>query len=1740
MAETLRELVVALSLDSSNFSRNMRTINQQIKEAESTFRLAGAGVENYEKTIAGAESKLSMLGQKLTLQKKGVEQYSRALVAANTKLQENYTRQQEYTRRLEAAKIVQEEMSYEVRKASLTYEQYRATLGETDSATIAAKSNMEMAKEEYKAASETVKKLEGQVEALKKTMQNSADTVSKAATDLNNAKAAAASTEAEIKRLTEQLYRMQSHWTQAGEALTAFSKKCETLSKSMVKSGKALTATVTTPIVALGTTAIKASMDYEYAFANVRKTVDATEEEFEQLSEQVKQMSTKLAAPAEEIAEVMAVAGQLGIETDKLADFTRVMIDLGNSTNMVAEDAASNAARFANIMGMSQSEFQNLGSTLVDLGNHYATTESEIMEMSLRLAGAGKQIGLTEAQVLGMSAALSSVGIQAQMGGSAMSKALIKMEVAAATGGDDLKAFAKIAGLTEKEFVQAWSNDPVQVFQRFISNLAQMSDEGISTIAVLNDIGINEIRLRDTLLRTVNASELFNQTQITANRAWNANSALVTEANKRYATTRARLTNLKNTALMFARQIGDDLNPTIQQIIDKVGDLLQKFLSMDETQRRAIVKWAAFAAAVGPVVLVLGKVVGAAGTVAGALGKTFTALGKLSASASMAGGGLGGFVKVLASSKLAMVALSAALVYGAVKLADYATGAKAARDALAGMARTAEDWKNTTADTFYGRSKGLAAFGMSREDFVQAQYTTKEWLAGIIAEWTDGQKETDEIIDQWVGSWKGLTASTREELQNLKDAADKAGYDTVSKDLAADIQQLDAMDKEISSLLKKRQNGTLTDQDKVRLQELIDTREAITVKYNLVPEGGDTKGFETIEKKVAAAVARAQATGKTDADISVYQDAVVAAAEGMAEINAQLDAQYDKEFALISLMTDADEKQKATDELNAKYAEQRRAAAQEYEEMLTKVLAPVWGQEGIKQSEKQLGSLFELLRKYDLASESDKSSVLADLQELSSNMDEGALTEYLGLLTQIQSLMDSGLPKEKIDTMFPDVSGMLDQYAGIVDYLKTYKKDLPGLYSMLGESAPEEVLKIATDLDMTGAQARWDEFAANPGKITTEALIATYKKAERATVEQPKVDAFISKYTEVPEGASKAGLSPEGLVAYVSTYAEATTGTDVSGLTPENITAMVSAYKELAEGVDVSALKPSEITAYISKYLEGAEVDTTGLTPDAITAFVMAYEEVTGGASTAALSPDGITAMVAKYLQAENVDLTAITPDQIEAIVSRYAEATGCDKSQLLTSFTAYIAGYQEQAGITVPKPQTRVTITGYDLLGYRKLVAANPNLAPEIPVRLGELSSAEWESFKTNGKLKVWQDGIEVPVTPEVVARLTPDQVAVVGEDGTLHVVVTPEFTGSEEAISEFRDAFDEIDDTPFTVLSTAGGALPLNNLNLIEAAIKRISQYQSPDILDGITELLGGDRRGLLDDTMKNDFSPERVAELSAYVGEVVTAIKNNEKVSQEDLDNLQLILTFLNGLELTDTGAHIREGIAQGMTEAGWDSDATTVADALQAALNKALEIGSPSRLMVPIGGYVAAGIGEGMKQYDATTDAAAVSGKFKSAVEGKLNRLTLFGVGVNAMAGLAAGIKLGQFGVVTAMQEAAQAAVNAAKETLDIHSPSRVFRDQVGVMTMRGFGEGILQETVRQGRIIANAARYLTGEAREGAVAYNNDNRKTYQSTNTVNLSGNTFYIRDQADIRSLATEIATLTKRQQHGRGLRFA
>ena len=419
MPEVLRDLVVSLSLKTDNFSRNINSINRQIREAESAFRLAGAGIDNFGNTTAGMASRLSMLQTNLGHQRDAVGQWERALAQANSRLQESHARYQEYSQRLTEARQRHTELAEGIRAHENELQALRDEGHENTIAYAETEARLEGLKQEYATNGEEVRKLEGQCNALQKTMQRNADAVSRAQTELNNARATVRETEAEIRRLTQQLKIQQSAWTQAGAALTAFSTKMTAIGKSATALGRRMTVMLTTPIVALGKKVVQASLDFESSFAYVRKTVQATEEQYDQLAEASKRMSTQIATSTSDINHVMATGGQLGIATEHIEEFSRVMIDLANSsTDLDADTAATNLAKFANIMNTDQSLFKNIGSTVAELGNNFATTEEPIVTMAMRIAGAGKQIGLTEAQVLGLAAALSSVGIKAQAGGS--------------------------------------------------------------------------------------------------------------------------------------------------------------------------------------------------------------------------------------------------------------------------------------------------------------------------------------------------------------------------------------------------------------------------------------------------------------------------------------------------------------------------------------------------------------------------------------------------------------------------------------------------------------------------------------------------------------------------------------------------------------------------------------------------------------------------------------------------------------------------------------------------------------------------------------------------------------------------------------------------------------------------------------------------------------------------------------------------------------------------------------------------------------------------------------------------------------------------------------------------------------------------------------------------------------------------------------------------------------------------
>lgn len=475
-----------------------------------------------------------------------------------------------------------------------------------------------------------------------------------------------------LKKLNSNASDIPSNLNTVNGAMKSFGDKTASIGQSIEKVGGSMTKGITLPIAGAVGAVTTAAVKWESSFTGVKKTNDEMVDSngkviysYDDLEKGLRDLAKELPTSHEEIAKVAEAAGQLGIKTDKVVGFTKTMIDMGESTNMSADTAATSLARFANITQMSQDKFSNLGSAIVDLGNNLATTESEITEMGLRLAGAGKQIGMTEGDIVGFAAALSSVGIEAEAGGSAFSRLMVQMQLATETGveafaplkqavaeqgvswesfvhavnwgGKELTAvskqmgiptselkkmykeaskasgsledFANVTGRTSEEFAQLFKSNPSQALIEFIQGLKDSEKHGISAIKVLDDMGITEVRLR-----AANASDVFEGAVKRGNEAFNENTALAEEAGKRYGTTESQLKilrgQLNDVAITFGGPLVAALNSAIsaaKPMIEALANMAEAFASADPKTQEFILKMAALAASAGPVLKVFGK-----------------------------------------------------------------------------------------------------------------------------------------------------------------------------------------------------------------------------------------------------------------------------------------------------------------------------------------------------------------------------------------------------------------------------------------------------------------------------------------------------------------------------------------------------------------------------------------------------------------------------------------------------------------------------------------------------------------------------------------------------------------------------------------------------------------------------------------------------------------------------------------------------------------------------------------------------------------------------------------------------------------------------------------------------------------------------------------------------------------------------------------------------------------------------
>lgn len=382
-------------------------------------------------------------------------------------------------------------------------------------------------------------------------------------------------------RVTSNMAAMKAAMVSTGAAAMSMAEQhgaaMSRVGTAALGAGAALTATAGM--------AVKAANDWESAWAGVTKTVDGADTALEN---SLRGLAKTLPSSHEEIAAVAEAAGQLNVAKSDVTSFTKTMIDLGQSTNLSADEAATQIARFNNIMGLSNKQASNLGSTLVDLGNTNATTEAEIMAMSMRIAATGKQVKMTAPDILALSASLTSVGVGAEAGGTAMSKFLSKMDTAVSTGNSDLELMAKTAGMSGDQFKKAFQEDAAGAFAAFEKGLGKMIKSGEGATQLMADLGINQAEMRRALMSLSLDAEGFANNIGQASKAWAENKALIEEANKRYATAESRMAMARNRIVDAAIDMGQAIAPAVADIVEGLSRLVEGFTSLPGPVKSAV------------------------------------------------------------------------------------------------------------------------------------------------------------------------------------------------------------------------------------------------------------------------------------------------------------------------------------------------------------------------------------------------------------------------------------------------------------------------------------------------------------------------------------------------------------------------------------------------------------------------------------------------------------------------------------------------------------------------------------------------------------------------------------------------------------------------------------------------------------------------------------------------------------------------------------------------------------------------------------------------------------------------------------------------------------------------------------------------------------------------------------------------------------------------------------------------
>lgn len=396
---------------------------------------------------------------------------------------------------------------------------------------------------------------------------------------------------------------------------TKIGSNLQSAGKSITSAGKTLTTHVTVPIVGLGTAAVKTTSDFESAMSKVSAISGATGSDLDALNQKAQEMGAKTKFSATESAEAFTYMAMAGWKTeDMLQGIDGIMalaaadgLDLATTSDIVTDAltafglSADDSGHFADVLAAAAS---NANTNVSLLG--------ESFKYAAPVAGALGYSAEDTAIALGL---MANAGIKGSQGGTALRSSLSRLIKPT----DDAAALMEQYGLsmTNADGSMKSLGEVMEMLRTKMGGLSE-AEQAQAAATLFGQEAMSG------MLAVINASDSDYEKLTSA--IYGADGAAQQMADTMLDNLSGQLTLLKSALEGLAIQFGEILMPYIKQFVQWLQNLVQKLQEMTPEQKEQIVKWAAFAATIGPVLLAVGKLVTGIGNVISVFGKLKTAI----------------------------------------------------------------------------------------------------------------------------------------------------------------------------------------------------------------------------------------------------------------------------------------------------------------------------------------------------------------------------------------------------------------------------------------------------------------------------------------------------------------------------------------------------------------------------------------------------------------------------------------------------------------------------------------------------------------------------------------------------------------------------------------------------------------------------------------------------------------------------------------------------------------------------------------------------------------------------------------------------------------------------------------------------------------------------------------------------------------------------------------------------------